>query len=180
MEMRIFIILTRILLIGSYKLLIQNQKIMVLDVLQINNVQNQEARQLLLKLVLDVLQINNVQNTFNVYKQEPTVLDVLQINNVQNYVPQDFVATPVLDVLQINNVQNQIIVHSCNTSVLDVLQINNVQNLGRCPGTPMKILDDKYQSNSRLRKILNMLQISPSTSAGFFRFLFKLVYNIYL
>ena len=40
MEMRIFIILTRILLIGSYKLLIQNQKIMVLDVLQINNVQN--------------------------------------------------------------------------------------------------------------------------------------------
>ena len=38
MEMRIFIILTGISLIGSYKLLIQNYKIMVLDVLQINNV----------------------------------------------------------------------------------------------------------------------------------------------
>lgn len=38
MEMLIFTISTRILLIGSYKPLIKNEKIMVLDVLQINNV----------------------------------------------------------------------------------------------------------------------------------------------
>lgn len=38
MAMLIFTILIRISLIGSYKPLIKNEKIMVLDVLQINNV----------------------------------------------------------------------------------------------------------------------------------------------